>query len=235
MASILTAKPVNVLCRFRSFFVPPRYDLYKVEISSALATKLAEMYGLKSTDIIVNQGAAGNQYLSFRYFFQGEPFRHMDVFIGLDQAEIVFSNPATVAELTSEVGRALKNVMEALTPVVKGAFFEATLHCETEKPGAQAFFNEMVRASSDGPEMPKGVSFSMERGDDSAKLNLEVSDSIPDGLYVVFAYFRKAVLPDIASFSGLFDSVLTVYRKLQSSASVQILERKIDGSFATSN
>src|SRR5207244_12211090 len=102
---------------------------------------------------------------------------------------------SNVSELTSQIERERKNLMESLTPVVKGAYFEATLHCETDKPGAQAFFNEMLRTSSDGSVMPKGISFSMERGDDSAKLNLEVSDSVSDGLYVLFAYFRKAILP----------------------------------------
>jgi hypothetical protein len=121
-------------------------------------------------------------------------------------------------------------------PMVHGAYFEATLHCETERPGAQAFFNEMIRGSVDSPEKPKGVSFSMQRGgDDYAKLNLEVSDSVPDGLYVVFAFWKKADLPESASFLRMFESALTAYRKLQASASIRILERKIDGSFATRN
>ena len=216
-------------------FVPPRYDLYKVEISTALAVKLAEIYGLKSSEIIINQNATSERYLSFRYFFKGEPLRYIDVFIGLDQAEIVFLNPATISELTSEIGKLFAIILETLMPIVKGAYFEATLHCETEKPGAEAFFNEMVRASPDSLERPKGVSFSTPRGNDYAKLNLEVSESVSDGLYVVFAFFSKAVLSDIASFSRLFESALTTYRKLQGSASVQILERNADGSFATTN
>lgn len=233
--TLLTAKPVNTQARYRFFFVPPKYDLYKVENSAALATKLAETYGLRAADIIVNQGTASTQYLSFRYFFQGEPFRHMDVLIGLDQTEIFFSNPATISELTSEAGRAVAIVLEALTPIVKGAYFEATLHCETDKAGAQAFFNEMIRAPSGGLGIPKGVSFSTQKGDDFARLNLEVSDSVPNGLYVVFAFVTKAILSDVASFSGLFKAILEAYRKLQTSGSVQILERQVDGTFATSN
>jgi hypothetical protein len=225
MAPLLVAKPVTAQFRCRSLFGPPKYDLYKVEISAALATKLAETYGLKSTDIIVNQSAASTHYLSFRYFFPGEPFRHMDVLIGLDQTEIVFSNPATIPELTSETGRVFDVVLQTLTPVVTGAYFEATLHCETAKIGAQAFFNEMLRVPSPGPGIPKGVSFSTQDGDDLAKLNLEVSDSVQDGLYVVFAFVRKAVVSDIESFSGLFKVVLTAYRNLQDSASVRIVER----------
>jgi hypothetical protein len=235
MASLLIVKPVNAQVRCRTLFVPPKYDLYNVEISAALATKLAESYELKSTGIIVNQGSASNQYLSFRYFFQGEPFRYMDVLIGLDQMEILFSNPSTISELTKETGRAMGIVLEALTPVVRGAYFEATLHCEADKRGAQAFFNEMVRAPSGGPGIPKGVAFNMQSGDDLAKLSLEVSDSVRDGLYVVFVFVTTAALSDITSFFGWFNSVLAAYRKLQASASVQILERQVDGSFATSN
>lgn len=235
MSSILTAKPVNVQCRFRGFFVPPMYDLYKVEVSAALATRLAETYGLKSTDLIINQNSASSQYVSFRYFLQGEPFRYMDVFIGIDQAEVVFSNPGTVPELMNEVGRVWRTILEMLKPVVKGSYFESTLHCETEKPGAIAFLNEVVRLSSDMPDLYKGFSVRMQVAGDSARLNLDVSESVQNGLYVSFAVVSTALLRDIASLTHRFETTLAAYRQLQDSASIQILERNTDGTYAARN
>src|SRR6267378_2371257 len=103
--------------------------LIDIKIGAPLAARIAQTYGLKSTDIIINQSIAHTQYLSFRYFLQGEPFRYADVLIGLDQAEVVFSNPATVLELTNEVHRALKIIGETVAPTANGTYFEATLHC----------------------------------------------------------------------------------------------------------
>ncbi|MEX0803962.1 MAG: hypothetical protein WD688_11695 [Candidatus Binatia bacterium] len=234
MPSVLTAKPVNAQVRFRCFFVPPRYEFFKVEVSTALATRFAETYGLKSTDIIVNQNAASSQYLSLRYILKGEPFRYMDVSVGLDQGEVYFSNPATIPELMTEVGRVWSIFLEMLTPTVQSSYFEATLHCETEKPGAKAFLNEMVRLTSDESELRKGFSIVTQLGGVN-KLTLEVSDSVQDGLYVVFASISNVVLRDTPAFSKAFESTLATYRKLQNIASVQILERNIDGSFATRN
>jgi len=235
MVSVLTAKPVNVQVRFRGFFVPPRYEFFKVEVSTALATRFAETYGLKSTDIIVNQNAASSQYLSFRYFLKGEPFRYMDISVGIDQGDVYFSNPATILELMTEAGRVWSIILETLTPTVQSSYFEATLHCETEKPGAKEFLNEMVRLRSNESELRKGFSIRTGLPDESNKLTLEVSDFVQDGLYVVFASINKTVLSDNLAFAKVFESTLATYRKLQDVASVQILERKIDGSFATRN
>jgi hypothetical protein len=235
MASTLTAKPVNVQARYRSLLVPPKYDFYKVEVSTRLATRLAETYGLKSTDIIVNQGAASTQYLYFRYILKGEPFRYIDVYLGLDQVEVVFSNPATIPELIAEVGRVFQIVTETLAPVIKGTFFEATLHCETEDSGAQAFLNEMVRASVDTSGIRKGFSISANFGEDAVKLNLEISDFVPNGLYVAFALVSKSIVSDAAAHLKQFNSIWTAYRKLQDIASVEILERNLDGTFTKRN
>ena len=235
MARVLTAKPVNVQVRFRGFFVPPRYEFFKVEVSAALAIRFAETYGLKSTDIIVNQNSASSQYLSFRYFLKGEPLRHMDVFVGLDQGEVCFSNPATIVELTNEIGKVWQIILETLTPTVQSTYFEASLHCETEKPGAPDFLNDMVQVESNKSVLRKGFSISTRPTDGVKKLSLEVSDFVQDGLYVVFASANNSVLRDISTFSGVFESTLAAYRSLQDIAGVQILERNPDGTFATRN
>jgi hypothetical protein len=235
MVSVLTAKPVNAQAKFRGFFVPPRYEFFKVEVSAALATRFAETYGLKSTDIIINQNAASSQYLSFRYFLKGEPLRHMDVSVGIDQGEVYFSNPATILELMTEVGRVWKIILETLTPTIQSSYFEASLHCETEKPGALQFLNDIVRVKSNESELGKGFSISARPADGAKKLSLELSDFVKDGLYVVFASVNNSVLRDISTFSGVFESTLAAYRRLQDIACVQILERNTDGSFATRN
>src|SRR6266508_1534833 len=186
MAQVLIAKPVSVGVRFRGFFVPPRYEFFKVEVSTLLATRFAETYGLKSTDIIVNQNAASSQYLSFRYLLKGEPFRYMDVSVGIDQGDVYFSNPATILELMTELGRVWKIILETLTPMIQSTYFEAILHCETEKPGAKEFLDEMLRVMPNESELRKGFSISTQPADGVKKLTLEVSESVQDGLYVVF-------------------------------------------------
>ena len=130
MSQVLRARPVNVQVKHRGAFVPPCYDLFKPDVGVSIAGKLAETFNLKSTGIIVNQNAASAQYLSFRYFLPGEPFRYLDGSIGLDQSEIVFSNPATMPELTGEIGKLWSLVFENLKPIVASNYVEATLHCE---------------------------------------------------------------------------------------------------------
>jgi hypothetical protein len=235
MASVLTVKPVNVQVRYRGQFVPPKYDLYKLEVSAPLATRLAETYSLKSTNIIVNQGAASTQYFYFRHFLPGEPFRYIDVYIGLDQVEMVFSNPATIAELIEEFGRVFEIITEKLAPVIKGTFFEATLHCETEGSSVQAFLNEMVQASADATGIRKGFSIGTNFGEDAVKLNLEISDFVPNALYVAFALASKSILSDTTSRLQQFNLILAAYRKLQDIAAIEILERNADGTFTKRN
>jgi len=225
MSQVLRARPVNVHVKHRGGFVPPRYDLFKVDVSVSIAGKLAEMYNLKSTGIVVNQNAASTQYLSFRHFLPGEPFRYFDASIGLDQTEIVFSNPATVAELIGEVGKVWNVVFEGLQPIITSNYFEATLHCETEG-STKAFLNDLVNIKSNAPEIQKGFSLTAKAVDVDAvaRVGLEVSDSVPDGLYVMFVFVGKASVQDMVSFKSLFDVTLSTYRALQSLARIEIVE-----------
>ena len=225
MSQVLRAKPVNVQVKHRGAFVPPCYDLFKTDISVSIAGKLAETFNLKSTGLIVNQNAASTQYLSFRYFLSGEPFRYLDGSIGLDQAEIVFSNPATVAELMGEVGKVWSVVFENLQPIVASNYVEATLHCETDSLSTKAFLNDLVKVQSD-PELHKGFSLTVKAGgvDALARISLDVSESVQDGLYVVFAYVSRGSVRDMVSFKNLFDVALTSYRRLQTLAHIELVE-----------
>jgi len=224
MSQVLRGRPVNVQVKHRGGFVPPRYDLFKTDVSVSVAGKLAETYNLKSTGIIVNQNATSNQYLSFRYFLTGEPFRFFDASIGIDQAEIVFSNPATVAELIGELGKLWSVIFENLQPNVASNYVEASLHCETDGLSTKAFLNDLVKVHSNALELHKGFSLTSKTVNATAKITLDVSDSIADGLYVVFAYLSTASLADVLSLEKLFESTLTAYRSLQSVAQIQLVE-----------
>lgn len=224
MSVVLKAKPVSVQVKHKGAFVPPRYELVKTDVSVSLAGKLAETYNLKSTEIIVNQNATSTQYLSFRYFLPGEPFRFLDASIGIDQAEIVFSNPATVAELMGEVGKVWRVIVENVQPIIKSNYFEASLHCETDGLSAKAFLNDLVNIRSDVPGMHKGFSLTTKAVDALARISLDVSESVHDGLYVVFAYVSTKSVRDVLSLEKLFDATIKSYRSLQNLAQIELVE-----------
>lgn len=224
MSQILRARPVNVQVRQRGAFVPPCYSLFKQDVSVSIAGKLAEIFNLKSTGIIVNQNATSTQYLSFRYFLAGEPFRYFDGSIGLDQTEIVFYNPATVPELVGELGKVWRVIFKNLQPNITSNYVEATLHCETNGSSTKAFLNDLVEVRSDVLGIHKGFSLTSKTVDAVARISLDVSDSVSDGLYVVFAYVSTGSVRDMPSFERLFDATLTAYRSLQSLAQIELVE-----------
>ena len=224
MSEVLRARPVNVQVKHRGTLVPPCYDLFKTEVGVAVATKLAETFNLRSTGIIVNQNATSAQYLSFRYFLAGEPFRYMDASIGLDQVEIVFSNPATMAELMGEVGKVWGVIVENLQPIVASNYVEATLHCETDGLSTRAFLNNLVRVQSDVQGIHKGFSVTSKVVDTVGRISLDVSESVADGLYVVFAYVSTGSVRDMLSLENFFAATLKAYRSLQRLAHVELVE-----------
>jgi hypothetical protein len=185
--------------------------------------KLAEIYGLKSTGIVVNQNAASTHYLSFRYVLPGEPVRYYDVTIGIDQTEIVFSNPATVAELMAEVAKVWKVIFETTQPIIASNYCEATLHCKTEG-STKDFLSKLVNIQLNAPRLQKGFSLSAEAADGVARIGLEVSNSVSDGLYVAFVHVSTGSVRDIVSFEKVFDASLTAYRRLQSLAHIELVE-----------
>lgn len=225
VSQVLRARPVNVQVRHRASFVPPRFDLFETGISVPIVTRLAETYGLKSTGIIVNQNAASTQYLSFRYILPNDPIRYFDASIGIDQSEIVFFNPSTVAELKEEVGRFWKVIFDNLKPTVTENFFEAALHCAPEGLSTMEFLNRFVNVQ-DSPGIYKGFSVTV-KGDDIdtvARINLNISDSVPDGLWVQFVYVSKRGVPDMLSLDKLFSAILVSYRSLQNLAQIELVE-----------
>jgi hypothetical protein len=224
MSEVLKAKPVSVQVKHRGAFVPPRYNLFKTDVSVSLAEKLAETYNLKSTGIIINQNLSSTQYISLRYFLPGDPFRYLDASIGIDQGEIGFSNPATVDELKSEATKLWSLVFENLQPVVTSNYLEVTLHCAPDGSSTKMFLNNLVNIQSNIPELHKGFSLTVKEADTLARISVDVSDSVPDGLYVVFAYVSPATVCDMESFAKLFSTTLVAYRRLQSLARIELVE-----------
>jgi hypothetical protein len=223
MGAILRATPINGQVRHRGSFVPPRYDFFRTEVSASIAMKLAETYGLKSTGIVVNQNAASTHYLSFRYVLPGEPVRYFDGTIGIDQTEIVFTNPATVAELRTELAKVWKVILETAQPTIANNYCEATLHCKTEG-STKDFLSKLVNIQLNAPGIQKGFSLSAEAADGVARIGLEVSNSVPDGLYVTFVHVSAGSVRDIVSFEKVFDASLTAYRRLQNLAHIELVE-----------
>ena len=224
MSEVLKAKPVSVQVKHRGAFVPPRYNLFKTDVSVSLAEKLAEIYNLKSTGIIINQNLSSTQYMSLRYFLPGDPFRYLDASIGIDQGEIVFSNPATVEELKNETTRLWKLIFKNLQPIITSNYLEVNLHCVPEGLSTKMFLNNLVNIQSDVPELHNGFSLTVKEADTLARISLDVSDSVPDGLYVVFAYVSPATVRDMESFAKLFNTTLVAYRRLQSLAHIELVE-----------
>ena len=224
MAEVLKARPVNVQVKHRAGFAPPRYDLFNTEISASLAMKLAERFNLKSTGIIVNQNASSTNYISFRYFLPGEPVRFFDVSIGIDQVEIIFSNPATVAELIQEVEIIWSLIFESLTPSLNDNYFEAAVHCETDGASAKAFLDNAVTVKPNAPGMHKGFSVTNKTSETVSKLSLYVSEPVPDGLYVAFAYVSRGIVTELTSLVKLVNLALASYRSLQTIAQIELME-----------
>jgi hypothetical protein len=223
METMLRAKPVNVQVKHRGVFVPPRCELYKTDISATLAENLAAAYNLRSTALIINQNAASTQYISFRYFLTGEPFRFFDGSIGIDQSEVLFSNPATIEELRKEVSRFWRIINESLPKGIASSYFEANIQCDTEGVSTTKFLNDSVNVANDD-QLQKGFSVTVRSRDAVARIALEVSEPIRDGLYVVFAYAGNNPIGDIAALERSFNDILSAYRHLQTLAHIELVE-----------
>jgi hypothetical protein len=223
METVLKAWPRTVQVKHRGVFVPPRYELFKTDISASLAANLAATYNLRSTALIVNQNSASTQFLSFRYFLTGEPFRFFDAYIGIDQTELSFSNPATIGELQNEVGKFWQVINGSSPGGIASSYFEAHLQCDTSGVSTTRFLNDLVNVVNDD-HLQKGFSVTLRSADAVARIALDVSEPIQDGLYVVFAFFGKNSIGDMSAFERSFGSILAAYRNLQNLAHIELVE-----------
>jgi hypothetical protein len=223
---VLRITPVNVQVRHRATFFPPNYRLVTTEIAAALAGRLAEVFNLKSSGIIFNQNAMSTQYLSLRYVPPNQPIRYLDALIGVDQAEITFLNPASASELKDECLKAWTAIVEKSKPNITDQYFEATFHCTTDGKSVAEFLDKFVNIKSDAVEIQKGFSLTTKHPEinGEARIGLEVSTSVPNGLYVIFGFVSKRKIEDLASLKNVIDAIINVYRALQSLAHIDIVE-----------
>jgi hypothetical protein len=223
---MLRVTPVNVQVRYKATFFPPNYDLVPTDVAVALARKLAETFNLKSSGIIFNQGAMSAQYVSFRYVLPTEPIRYLDALIGVDQSEVIFLNPATVSELREECLKVWKPIIEISKPSITEHYFEASLHSTTEGVSAKDFLNKLVTIQPNAMDIQKGFSLTVKYPEilGEARLGLELSSSIPDGLYLIFSCTSKTKLTNTGFLEDLFDKTIGIYRRLQTLAHVEVLE-----------
>ena len=222
----LRVTPKNVQVRYRGSFFPPNYNLVMNEVAAGLAGKLAEIFGLKSANITFNQNAMSTQYLSFRYILPKEPIRYLDALIGVDQAEVVFLNPATVSELTEEYMKVWEVIIEKSKPRITEHYFEATLHSTTEGFSVKDFLNKFVNVKTRATDIQRGFSLTVKQPqiEGEARIGLEVSTSIPDGLYVIFGCVSKRRIDHATALGELFDTTIKIYRDIQELAQIEVLE-----------
>lgn len=222
---ILRVKPVNVQARYRGSFSPPNYRLVVTESAASVASELAAEFNLKSTNMVFNQNTMGNQYLSFRYILPKQPIRFFDALIGVDQAEVVFSNPATISELREEYVKVLKPILEKSKPTITEHVFEATIHGTCEGAQVRDFLNRFVKFDSP-PGVEKGFSLTLKKPDTAGevRIGLEVSTSITDGLYCSFAYLDRTKVGNLVSLNSVLDTAVNAYKESQRSAHIEILE-----------
>jgi hypothetical protein len=186
---------------------------------------LAEAFNLRSSSIVFNQYSIGAQYLSFRYVPPSQPPRYFDAAIGVDQAEAVFTNPATVAELKREFLKIWTPVVEKSKAKIVEHYFEATLHGGTGSVGAKAFIDRFVKVDTpQGAGIDRGFSLTSKHHNtlEEARLGLEVSGVVADGLHVSFACLSRTIVEDVVNLQKVMDAALKTFKDLSSLAQVEV-------------
>jgi hypothetical protein len=135
----------------------------------------------------------------------------------------LFSNPATIEELRKEVSRFWRIINESLPKGIASSYFEANIQCDTEGVSTTKFLNDSVNVANDD-QLQKGFSVTVRSRDAVARIALEVSEPIRDGLYVVFAYAGNNPIGDIAALERSFNDILSAYRHLQTLAHIELVE-----------
>jgi len=209
----------------------PNYQLASPGNVAHLAGKFAEIFNLKATSFNFNQNALSTQFLSFRYIFpfgaQGIPLTHLpylDVALGVDQVDLLFSNPPTVQLIRETSLRILEAVIAVSSPTMADHYFEASLHAPGDQINIRQFFDNFVTIPTTFP-IEKGFAFSLtlENGARAA-MNLDTSILIKGGVFIFFTYTRSVNAKDVNSIAAIMDSAVGVYRQFQSVAKIEIEE-----------
>jgi hypothetical protein len=227
MISPIRITPLKPQIRYRATFVPPNYNLIKQDVSIGLATKITEVFNLKSSSLIFNQNTLSAQYLSFRYIYPNEPMRYFDASIGVDQAEFLFSSPANAAELKDGVIKVWESLFEKSKAVTTENYFEATFHSLAgDAANVKHYFDDFVKVETDRTDFIKGFSLTVQHPElmCEARLGIEPSNALTNGLYFAFAAITKKKVKDVNSLASLIDNIISVYRDIQSLAQIEVVE-----------
>jgi len=209
----------------------PNYELALPGNIARLAGKLAEVFNLKATSFVFNQNALSTQLLSFRYIFPfgapGIPLEqlpYLDVALGVDQVDLLFSNPPTLKLLRETYIRTLGAVLEVSPTIIADHFFEASLHSPPDAANIRQFFDDIVKIPTDLP-LEKGFIFSLNLENGArATMNLDTSLHIKGGVFIFFTYTHSMKVNGVSSISTVIDSAVHTYRKFQLAANIDIVE-----------
>jgi hypothetical protein len=225
---MLRGTPVNAQVRYRGSFAPANFSLVTNEVAAALAKKFSEVFGLRSANIVFNQNAMSTQYVSFRYILPKEPIRYFDALIGVDQTEVVFSNPGSASQMKEECLKVWEAVIEATKPSIAEHHFEVTVHSTVEgtSTSVRDFLNGLVNVAKDRSDISRGFSLIVKEPQltGAARIGLEVSTEIPDGLYLAFGCVSKTRVENMRALGELFDAVIKIYGDIQALAQIEMLE-----------
>jgi hypothetical protein len=125
-----------------------------------------------------------------------------------------------------EIGKFWKIIFASLEGSVSRSYFEAALQCDTEGVSTKKFLSDLVNVKLAGDNMQKGFSLTLKSDHVTARISVDISDPVPDGLYVLFAYVTDEPVETMPSFHKLFDETLAAYHHLQGLAQIKLLEPK---------
>lgn len=209
----------------------PNYQLASPGNVAQLAGRLAEIFNLKATSFNFNQNALSAQFLSFRYIFPfaapGIPLTqlpYLDVALGVDQVELLFSNPPSVQLVRETYLRTLEAIIAVSSPNITDHYLEASLHAPGDNVNIRQFFDNFVTIPTKLP-IEKGFAFSLTLENNArAAMNLDTSILIKGGVFIFFTYTHSVNVKDLSSIDAIIDSAVGVYREFQSVANIEIEE-----------
>ncbi len=230
MAENLHLKPAFGHVRYR-MGTAPNYQLAAQNNVAQLAATLAETFSLKANSFTFNQNALSTQFLSFRYVLPVEApgvslaqFPYLDVMLGVDQVELVFSNPPTVQSLRETYLRTLTPMFSVAATNALDHYFEASFHAPSDIGTVQNFFDGVVKIPTKLP-VETGFSFALTLGNNArAAMNLDRSAVLKGGIFIFFTYTLAQKASDISAIGEIMKSALHAYREFQSVANVQLDE-----------
>lgn len=209
--------------------MPPNYNIAKIDVAAALAGQFAEAFNLTSKDIIFNQNALGNSYLSFRHFVEAQAdfFSYIDVSVGVDQAETLFFNPPTLTGLRQDFAKAWECLIKVSKPKIAQHYFEVNIDASAQDKSGRKFLDQFATIQIDAPYklVGKGIVVDVEP-ESGGRINSGLQDSVvtPDGIHLYWNYTIKKVITNMEQLGSLFESAIGYYHQMQPMMRIKVLE-----------